>query len=900
MSGYLSSQQGGAVSDEATSRHLKGATELTLVADIKPGLVDVRETLSYATRLRVLLQVLYTLRKTSVETEAGMFVGPLERLQTLHFVRWTILDNRQLMLAVTFDGAWEPYMRTIVEVAGPLLDVILCNCVDFDAHASDHGYEKFVEWVREHQVDTQFFHAGFPDTTVDDVRYLKELEARQIADPNGLDEALARFRVANLATESEPPQEKDIPRLLDGLYALFRLRKYYPESDVLHHHKYLLRTAHLMFGHILDDLSASDERKPHVRWLRSLQLEREPRPPGRGLSAEEEKTVQGNILDSNQYDGVTHGCLLFMRIRERLDARQFLLDQIPRLESTARGDVRMNLSFTYPGLRALGMPAADLAKLPKEFRDGMGARAGLLGDVGPNHPSQWQPPRRNYPAGTEGPPLDLSTIDFVIQLQVRSEIVEGDHVFGERHPLFAEVNAIASQPGVELLAVDVQRTHIDEHGHVYEHFGWRDGISQPNPRAAEGEVDHVPLGELLLGHPNARDDEGRVALECLRNGSFVVIRKLEQDVAAFLEVIEGDGRSEADQRELMGKMMGRYPSGVPVHDESIDADDNDWTFGGPEGCPYDAHIRRTNPRTPRPERSVAGTRPAPVPRIMRRGFSYGLRYDEDRDTTDRGLLFIAYNASIAEQFEIVQGWVAGSNSTGVLSDHSDPVLGLPSPDRARWFRYAKGEGEDPVRVALGDKPFVTLKWGLYLFAPSTEGLAMLADLLQSERRREPFDVLRGRQVIARLEQVEPFLPDDVAVLEWKKLLEDVALREVSKDVWAAIRAGDGALRTPYGVLLAGRREVMTAFAKPDLFSVREYWGPHAAVDRRALTSAWIRKPAPMDDRRERARPGAGPALPRRRRRVALLRGVEGGERLDRGDRTSRTPSASPSSSRASG
>ncbi len=80
--------------------------------------------------------------------------------------------------------------------------------------------------------------------------------------------------------------------------------------------------------------------------------------------------------------------------------------------------------------------------------------------------------------------------------------------------------------------------------------------------------------------------------------------------------------------------------------------------------------------TAKPE--VDGTKKDKVPRIIRRGMSYGPARDE-AGGDDRGIIFQAYNASIAEQFEVIQRWVSGGNSTGTYSRQNDALLGLPLP-----------------------------------------------------------------------------------------------------------------------------------------------------------------------------------------------------------------------------
>ena len=46
----------------------------------------------------------------------------------------------------------------------------------------------------------------------------------------------------------------------------------------------------------------------------------------------------------------------------------------------------VTVAFTWNGLRALGVDEGSLATFPEEFKQGMVARAEMLGDTGENHP----------------------------------------------------------------------------------------------------------------------------------------------------------------------------------------------------------------------------------------------------------------------------------------------------------------------------------------------------------------------------------------------------------------------------------------------------------------------------------------------------------------------------------
>src|SRR5262245_57829915 len=86
----------------------------------------------------------------------------------------------------------------------------------------------------------------------------------------------------------------------------------------------------------------------------------------------------------------------FLTFRDPTQARAYLaglLDRIGTAASVAPAaelDSRwVTVAFTWSGLRALGVDEASLATFPEEFRQGMAARAAVLGDRGANHPDNW-------------------------------------------------------------------------------------------------------------------------------------------------------------------------------------------------------------------------------------------------------------------------------------------------------------------------------------------------------------------------------------------------------------------------------------------------------------------------------------------------------------------------------
>jgi hypothetical protein len=311
--------------------------------------------------------------------------------------------------------------------------------------------------------------------------------------------------------------------------------------------------------------------------------------------------------------------------------------------------------------------------------------------------------------------------------------------------------------------------------------------------------------------------------DLFKNGSFLVMRKLEQDVAAFNEFAAGNADKVAKvcpvssppvtAATIKSLVVGRdLQSGRSL----TGAADNDFSYAGEkrpgEKVPLHAHIRRSNPRT---------TGSSPIPRILRRGFSYGRPYSAGDQTSDRGLLFMAYNANIGRQFEVVQRWLNGGNSTGRSSAENDVVTGVPQlPGVKRWVNV------DGSLVALDGpaKNLVTLRWGFYLFAPSKNALELLAGGRPAARTSAPGadDLEAGRQILADLRKLGP----EKQRAAWQEILEGRQSKLQARQLWEAIRVDEnGVLDAGEYGLLVGTVEAATAVLGDDgkKFSVREYW-----------------------------------------------------------------------------
>jgi Dyp-type peroxidase family len=814
------------------SQHLRKSTELLLIAPIKQGLVPVPYTITYAVRLKTLLEGLFALRQVGVERFAGLWepVGPLETVTTLHFVQWAILDEgTRLLLAVTFEGPWEAYIRGIVDNAGPFLDSIFCHCEGYsdgpESHATANGYDGFARWVRQHQVQVNFFHSAAPDISANDIAWLRKLDGLR-ADPN-----FARDSAELSVPPPAPPTDKkDFAKettFLQVLTAFFDLSGYFPAPDNVFLERAASRQLELLSPG-KEPPKKQQEGAVQDAWTwymaRVLPLQQAPKNAIAVARIRGPKTIQGNILTA--YDGMVDGRLVFLQFESPAAGAQFVGTFEPTTERAADAFAR-NIALTFAGFKSLGL--GDLVDLPEEFREGMEARAPMLGDVGVNHPYYWERPLAGGAANAATTArIDLSTIDAVVTLQWRK---------GAEATLEQEL-AKLTLPGVRILAVQNLRRKASPGTTFVAHFGFVDGVSQPVPRAQGYDSrgvprDEVALGELLLGYENARGENLDYAQpDVFRNGSFLAMRKIRQDVQGFnaylaASVSARGGPATVD--EFAGKIMGRDRDGTPLALGAPRGPSNDFDYTKDEtglGCPLAAHVRRANPRAPATSNGEA------TPRILRRGFSY---HD---DASDEGIVFMAYCASLGSQYEVIQKWVNGGNSTGTYGGQVDPMSGVQGIADASYV-YVETTTGKVVEVPMPANPLLNLKWGLYLFAPSTHGLAAIAKLANEASSPEkaappaagkcPFSgaaappkdpILAAGQ--AALEQVDAVDPA-TALDQWRAWIEEVdeTTQEAAGAVFTALRAKSGFEPTPYGILLSREKESLALFADRD-YSVCEY------------------------------------------------------------------------------
>lgn len=631
--------------------------------------------------------------------------GFLGSIGSIHFARWvTVPRSRNLIFLSNYGGSWESYLEDFVTRAHAGLTAVWSNTVGFPRSAN-------------------LFQQGATDS-----------------------ERFKRF-----ARRSMQP-------------TLFWYSAY-PELTTA-----AIRTN----GQIRRGLSGAMTEDEARVWL-SL-FGSAVRPPSKLLSSEIQSLLFGGL------GFMPFGCCLIVETLpdDRSSARAWLNGIRPMIAFDDGRRLSRDAVVTFAlgphGLSRLGLPASAIASFPYAFTGGMagGGRDRILGDD---------------PATFEwgGAPLDAALLVY----GVTQEAVDD---------LCGLIDDLCTKTGATVIRrIRLKEVTEDKR----EPFGFVDGISQPLIRGTYKALRYadpihiVEPGEFILGYPDnrgymppcptlpaiedptnllplitRRTDFDENVVESERNvgfnGSFIVIRELEQDVEAFRAYcrIEADQlRSSSrlpppyvlDEEFIAAKLVGRWRDGsslarFPFEPKSADPQthattrlaskpelaqatpveappsarpfaggDNDFLFGteDPEAlrCPFGAHIRRANPRDSLTPGSADEIDISNRHRIIRVGRLYAEAPGENP-----GLLFMCLNSDLERQFEFIQQtWLHNPAFHG-LTCEVDPLLGRGTGPNCS-FTIPSREG--PVRLSPMSC-FVTMHGGGYFFLPGKRLVDYLA------------------------------------------------------------------------------------------------------------------------------------------------------------------------------
>jgi len=363
-----------------------------------------------------------------------------------------------------------------------------------------------------------------------------------------------------------------------------------------------------------------------------------------------------------------------------------------RSVGSASPDARwVTIAFTFNGLRGLGVNEASLSTFPEEFRQGMVARADILGSVGANHPDHW--------IGD----LTSPALHAIIILFAR-DVAERDRCEQEHRRYLSTLTGVHVLSSLNLEALPP----FD--GVAREHFGYRDRLSQP---VIEGTGEQPTPGSG----------------PAIRAGEFyLAYLRMEEHVGAFRDFLRQQAETSDQQERLAAKLMGRWRSGAPLvlapdKDDPVLGGDlqrtNDFLYkdADPHGyrCPIGSHIRRMNPRDTAENMSRR--------KMIRRGGTYGPPLPEGapEDGVERGIAAFIGCASLIRQFEFAMNVWVNDPTFKDLGNERDPIVGtqdgtfdMTIPNR-------------PIRKRIKGLPsFTTIRGGAYFFLPGIRALRFLA------------------------------------------------------------------------------------------------------------------------------------------------------------------------------
>lgn len=464
--------------------------------------------------------------------------------------------------------------------------------------------------------------------------------------------------------------------------------------------------------------------------------------------------IQGNLLRGYRFSDARHFAL---GVTDAAAARRFLGDLVsgserrsPQITTDEHWPTKtkprycLNVGLTYAGLEALGVPAGTLQAFPDAFIQGPAVRAGEqdpdfpsgvgLGDVEESAPAGWAL------GGPANAPVHILVSLYTEERRAR----QLEAVSARLRKRFA---------AAALTEITARDAHAFSDQTV--HFGYRDGIAQPEIAGAHGRPipdmqPKAPTGDFLLGcdYVNSYGGNfiGKLPPALADNATYGAFRILRQDVAGFERLLDQWSGTWGLDRELVAaKMLGRWRNGAPltltpalqngapptVDDRRLNnfdfapSEDHPTYFDDADGvrCPVGSHIRRLNPR------SALVTGKPHTRRIVRRGMPYGPAFDPGArdDEIERGLIGLFLCGDLEMQYEfLLRVWANQDYATHGLRGTRDPLIGAQATGTAS-FTVRTDDHRDPI-VMTGLPDLVTTRGSVYCFIPGIGGLRHLAAL----------------------------------------------------------------------------------------------------------------------------------------------------------------------------
>jgi deferrochelatase/peroxidase EfeB len=447
-----------------------------------------------------------TLRLAFIVVGTGRFIcapGFLGKNGVIHFARWMRLPGTdQLLFWSNFDGTWESYVADFIADAPSGVTAIWSNCLGFPRTHSlfrdgATNRDRLVRWARRQQQPTLFWYSAYRDLTAERIRINAAIRQGLASAESDAD---ARDWFDLFGSAPRPPealQTAQLPTLVLG--GLSGLR--YAQCHVI---------------------KFSDDIQSCKKWLASAAAD----------------ATYGETLPGQR-------CAIVV-------------------------------ALSASGFERLGVPPDAIKTFPVAFQQGMWPewRARALGDTGPNEPERWEWgfPNKEQDEGKRADALLLGygLTDHDVSSAL-GKLLEGVRELG--HTVVHELPLTPLPEKADGTSAGAKRREFPR-----EPFGFADGVSQPvirgTPRSKTRTApnDLVAAGEIVLGYPDNLDVippspsiadendpahllpdagtdptrkrpefsryEGNGRRDLGANGTFMVVRQLQQNVGAFREWLE--------------------------------------------------------------------------------------------------------------------------------------------------------------------------------------------------------------------------------------------------------------------------------------------------------------------------------------------------------------------------
>jgi Dyp-type peroxidase family len=758
------------------------------VSELKPGLLRVMTHTLALWAIRILITFNY---------RPGFVIN----MGTIHYARWMrIPGTKTAAFYSNFDGSWESYLEDFITRASWGQTAAWSNWKGFPPtkymvlNGAEDG-DRFKRWVRTKQQIVPFWYSRFPKLTTDQIRNNAIIHAG-VGAAQSKSEAEEWLRCFGSMPRVENQIETDEVQAL-VFNGMKRLK--YSTCIVI-----ALPAAGRKMGEWLSwirgdiqQLDGSDTQKIANGLVSSgiIVPAYGPKRMLRGYALSHSLTITFGDRpltgDASIYDTDPEP----IDISENAMAEQAAKQAAGILDARNMGRRAVFIGCSAAGLSKFSAPNIPDARIsdlfPPAFRMGMAKRGRNLGDYGSASADNW----RWSDSDKTAPAAEAVMIIYAetpADLEYATEIHR---------------NLLENYGGHVIETTDCAPARIDQPSdqHDIEHFGYRDGISQPIIRGTTRSLKNIPArdivqpGEFILGYANGQGfhppssilppqadlsqnlpqlsveelcrfpdfgaaDQANAPRDFGRNGTYLVIRELAQDVAGFENFVTRKAdeiKSEyrdiykvfgqyPDADWVKAKLMGRWPNGRPLIGNPVntptpapnDPDaamcraaerENDFSYGAddPQGfaCPFASHIRRSNPRDSKQPGDPAEQVITNRHRLLRRGRSY-TRQSSD-GSTEKGLFFVTLCADIERQFEFVQQIWANAPTFHGLAHEPDPIIGndIPDPDTgaisARDFTVPTPAGSIKL---TGMESYVDVKAGGYFFMPSRSALTYLTEI----------------------------------------------------------------------------------------------------------------------------------------------------------------------------